>query len=776
MKEKAMKIINKILTRFFFIFLIAVIFVFDSCSDGLLNSGGSEKNLEGSPIRICLGLKGVAENDVAFGANARTVMANENDNRNLSNLSEIKLYAKSSTNYGTLGTDGTLLVTWKTYSEMCSSPYSKTIASGEYDFMLTAKNYGATVTQSISGINISAGATTTLEFTRLSVSPNGLQTGGIEVELDYNSSYGNLNPDFKKYVSASSVISISLDSNLIVTKNSSEYSISRTTYSVGNTYEINAYGNTTRFISSPISAGFHVVQFTFTADDGSVIVYPVPVYVEAGYLSRETLTPFWGIENVTKNPDAGSFTITYNSNSATPSTVSQTFYEGSSLADAEALGFSSGGTKRFRLWNTKSDGTGTSYAAGDTPNITGDITLYAQWGDFKKVTYIINLDNVNCTYIQRYESASSLIAPENAFPNFDSAGYVFCGWDTKSDGSGMRYDKNEKPYITRDTVLYAQWCGKSSATSLYEYTVRNANEWNAVMGAPFSNTVDGEISVKVGIQGDFANPNLSLTKGKTFKGKLTTSGLMNYTISGLSDSLFDKIGDGAEVDHLVINASLCRENYGTIKNVMVSGIVLTGNSTDDSIGAICNRNYGTIENCSVTSCTVDGKTKNKKYTGGICGYNGGKILGSGTVSLVSLSGNEYCGYVAGYNKTNAVNENSSENPISSKITVKNVEGVIVLNKSNETLSSGSSRKYEPFSLNRCAKVYFSLKDSSGGSKTNKETLVLLDESGAIVKKFITSGTPNVDTYLYLNKGTYRLMRTNLNSMYTSYMNLKIVTY
>ena len=36
---------------------------------------------------------------------------------------------------------------------------------------------------------------------------------------------------------------------------------------------------------------------------------------------------------------------------------------------------------RFQGWNTKADGTGTAYRAGDTFQITDDVTLYAQWAD-----------------------------------------------------------------------------------------------------------------------------------------------------------------------------------------------------------------------------------------------------------------------------------------------------------------------------------------------------------------------------------------------------------
>ena len=46
-----------------------------------------------------------------------------------------------------------------------------------------------------------------------------------------------------------------------------------------------------------------------------------------------------------------------------------------------ANGFTAPAGKTFDGWNTKADGTGTDYAAEDTFQITGDVTLYAQWID-----------------------------------------------------------------------------------------------------------------------------------------------------------------------------------------------------------------------------------------------------------------------------------------------------------------------------------------------------------------------------------------------------------
>ena len=99
-----------------------------------------------------------------------------------------------------------------------------------------------------------------------------------------------------------------------------------------------------------------------------------------------------------------------------------------------------------------------------------------------------------------------------------------------------------------------------------------------------------------------------------------------------------------------------------------------------------------------------------------------------------------------------------------------------INLENETLGSGSTWTSDTFSLEENTKVYFLLQDSSGGSKTNKETLKLLTSDGTPVKVFVSTGTPNIETSIYLNKGTYKLSRHNGNGLYTSKMDIKIVRY
>ena len=503
--------------------LISICFVFTalvfaSCSN-LLDNIENENNGNGSAkISLSVGLKNL-EGNSAEENNSRTVMAAANDNTTPSNLKNIKLYAKISSDSKELGTEETLLAEWTDYSEFNHVPYSNEMQAGTYDFMLTAINYGATMTQTLSSKTLSAGSTTSLNFTSLTASENGEQTGAIDLTI-YYSDY-SAGESFKKYVIYSSEkypeISLSLDGNLIALKDSSTSSIETTTDDKGNVYGF--YSTSACLKTAPVNAGFHIITITCIATDGSVFVYPVPVYVQAGYLSKGSVYPLSGNE-VTKDDNVQSYTVTYNSNTDTEEIKTQSFYKGSLLADAEALGFTGTGTKRFKEWNTQKDGSGTSYTEGSSPKLTEDITLYAQWADFYKLTYLINIDSNTQTYIQKVEAEISLATSKTAFADFDSLKYQFCGWDTKADGSGTRYAEGKTLTLIEDITLYAQWCGAKNSNNYY--MVENAKQWNALMGAPFANTSSGIISADVYIPSGktISSPALSLTSTKTFSGKI----------------------------------------------------------------------------------------------------------------------------------------------------------------------------------------------------------------------------------------------------------------
>ncbi len=116
----------------------------------------------------------------------------------------------------------------------------------------------------------------------------------------------------------------------------------------------------------------------------------------------------------------------------------------------------------FNGWNTKADGTGQSFVAGENViNIAKNgniVTLYAQW---IAKTYVVNFDKntgegTMASQTFTYNAVQTLNTNE-----FTKAGYYFIGWNTKADGSGTWYADQEliEDNLTVDAsiTLYAMW-------------------------------------------------------------------------------------------------------------------------------------------------------------------------------------------------------------------------------------------------------------------------------------------------------------------------------
>ena len=164
----------------------------------------------------------------------------------------------------------------------------------------------------------------------------------------------------------------------------------------------------------------------------------------------------------------------------------------------------------FQNWNTKADGSGTSYTDKQSvTNLTATngatVTLYAQW---KANTYTVKYDGNGSTggstasSSHTYDTAKALTAN-----GFTKTGYTFKGWNTKADGSGTAYaDKASVKNLTTTNggtvTLYAQWTAK-------KYTVAyNANGGSGTMAADTATYGSGYVTKE----------NAFSRTGYTFKG------------------------------------------------------------------------------------------------------------------------------------------------------------------------------------------------------------------------------------------------------------------
>ncbi|MBO4730195.1 MAG: InlB B-repeat-containing protein, partial [Bacteroidaceae bacterium] len=125
----------------------------------------------------------------------------------------------------------------------------------------------------------------------------------------------------------------------------------------------------------------------------------------------------------------------------------------------------------FDGWNTEKDGTGTSYADGQTITATHNIVLYAQWkqssGTDDTIKYYIEYDPNGATKngIPAIPIRKSINGGQVTilYPcTYSRSGFDFIGWNTAADGSGTAYADQQRVVFTSDVTLYAQWdtiCG-----------------------------------------------------------------------------------------------------------------------------------------------------------------------------------------------------------------------------------------------------------------------------------------------------------------------------
>ena len=185
------------------------------------------------------------------------------------------------------------------------------------------------------------------------------------------------------------------------------------------------------------------------------------IYLSVGYGVSTTASRIRGATYKTISvPALASYAITYNANGGSGAPAAQTKYYGT------AITLSSTKPTRtnyvFKNWNTKSDGTGTTYNSGASYTANAALTLYAQWYAPYTVTYNANggtggpttqtkVYNINLTLTMSQPTRS---------------GYAFVKWNTKSDGTGTSYSSGATYSTNANLTLYAIWAAVPSIGTL----------------------------------------------------------------------------------------------------------------------------------------------------------------------------------------------------------------------------------------------------------------------------------------------------------------------
>ena len=221
----------------------------------------------------------------------------------------------------------------------------------------------------------------------------------------------------------------------------------------------------------------NAVTLTFDTADGSTMppltgkyeatlpVIGAPVKTGAVFMGwNPSLPTTFPAANATYTArwDVNSYMVTFDANSGAGIMAPQAFtYDAAQPLTPNA--FTKSGF-HFAGWNTRADGSGTSYTDGQSvTNLTtapdGTVTLYAQWSTH---IYTVVFDSTGgsgtmAPQIFSYNTAQPLT------PNaFTKSGFHFAGWNTQADGGGASYTDGQS--VTNLTAapdgtvtLYAQW-------------------------------------------------------------------------------------------------------------------------------------------------------------------------------------------------------------------------------------------------------------------------------------------------------------------------------
>lgn len=199
------------------------------------------------------------------------------------------------------------------------------------------------------------------------------------------------------------------------------------------------------------------------------------------------------------------YSVTYNPNGGAGSMTDNEKYAKGAEATVMSNSFKNGDMV-FLGWNTKADGTGTTYYPNGTIKVTGNMDLYARWGRRSStvtVTYHSNF-GTDRTYVTDAEvnNARITVADYTTLGLPARTGYTFAGWNTEADGTGRtfaagafaRVDDN----LGSGNVLYAQWTPNTDTTYKVEFYYQNDDgsyPSTASKTEPRTGTTDTTVSV-----------------------------------------------------------------------------------------------------------------------------------------------------------------------------------------------------------------------------------------------------------------------------------------
>lgn len=145
------------------------------------------------------------------------------------------------------------------------------------------------------------------------------------------------------------------------------------------------------------------------------------------------------------------YAVTYNANGGSGAPAAQTKVYGTALTLSSTKPTRSG--YNFVKWNTKSDGTGTSYNPGASYTANAALTLYAIW-TVSSYTITYNANGHGTAPAKQTKNAGSSVTLAAAIT---ITGSVMTEWNTKANGTGTSYSPGGTYSADANVTLYAIW-------------------------------------------------------------------------------------------------------------------------------------------------------------------------------------------------------------------------------------------------------------------------------------------------------------------------------
>lgn len=364
------------------------------------------------------------------------------------------------------------------------------------------------------------------------------------------------------------------------------------------------------------------------------------------------------------------FNVKYDANGGTGTVSDNTEY----LSGTEVTVMDGDGLKKdgydFTGWNTEANGNGTAYAKGNTFEITGNTTLYAQW-KAKEYSFTVNYlwDNKPIPNIPSTTGSDALGA--EVIPNTDIDGYtlIFNQPQSMTIGTGknelnLNYRKNVTLTANSDSVTYD---GKAHTVTGYTSAPDKGVTFEGIT-ATGSGTNAGEYDVK------FVGESVVGTYNDLYIVTAANSGTLTITEASAPTPVTINLSDYIKKDLTVIGSGFQGETFtvkvkgspedgggcftGSVmyaaneKGVKPFNWEVTEQPTGDNY--VFNTN-GTItfkkENRIAYSFTVDeakGRTEEMDYDGNSYSFNvwvskkDGKLMIKETSAPITLN-NDYSG-------------------------------------------------------------------------------------------------------------------------------------